>query len=1308
MPLQTIDQWKQQEITETPVLLFECALSNGRTERWGTHALTFGGNSYAARILQHGPFELKASADEGLETSGRITLKLANADSYASQIERNIGFKGAQLTVRFLFFDLLAGVAASEDRVMFRGTANAPVEIREAWIQLSFSNRLNLQRQLVPEVRIQRRCPWTFPATAAQRAEAVSGGGKGRFSPFYRCGYSPDQTGGLGNLNAGSPFTSCDYTRASCQARGMFDSDSAAHITRRFGGIEFVPSTILVRSYGEKGSHLSPVLDNEARYNDFVPLVYGTAWFDPPLVFSRNDGNLTRMEVLLGMGEINAVRKVIVNGIEIPEGVTGANMTGTGWYNLVTPGTRSGGFNLNFTDGTGKPIGDPYGSMAMLSIVTPNRIANGQSTPPIQVLMQGMKLSRYAADGTYVNDAFTNNPAWVLLDLLRRAGWQLTELDLGSFSTVADFCGAPVNITDPNGNPVARPRYQCNLVLENRRSVADVVRGIRNGSALTLSYSNAGLLQLRAEGTLAMQQSTQPASSNGTTSLNGGWPVYEFSDASAAFSGILRNSNGEPQLRLWSRLTSESPNRFTVEFQDEFNEYQQDSLSLVDENDAQLTGQDISASLPVFGMPNFDQSVRIARLALRRSIRGNCFIDFATSVRGIGILPGDLITVTYAKEGLNRQPFRVIKVSPATNGGVVTISAQWHDDAWYTEAASATGASGRDPGPGAGLPRPLIGASIDARGRQQFSVAETVTQNSDGSFSVSLAVGFVAPRQPAVGGPGVPILSVSPVICTTGGTIAGGTAFYYALSAVDATGAEGRLSFTVKAAIPPGTNTNSVALTGLSFPSTAANFNVYRGPSPQQLMQVATGVALAAQWTDVGASLPSPQGPPDENFDHANFYWRWEQVPETTTDTFSPATIGNQGLGMLPNEWRQSLVRIAAGTGAGQERAVISNTATTLTVSPAWTITPDATSTFTVSEATWHFGALGSDSPVIFAVPNRKDSTVQISGRAANVNDQECSYELSPLTRWRIGGAGEPTDASFPAKPVFALSAPGDGTLMISGVAFSDLTNTRTINSGTFTAFVWDELGSPASLSLASAIDAAATVVVLNHPGSFAAGDLLQVDAEILLVQSVSGTQVTAARGSHTSLAVSHASGVAVYPLARRVTILPFARDFFGSPASGSYGYSTMMPGVRVAAAEFFVTNSQGNSDIASAAFGSTVDGGLRTLSGGQFTLQVEGYLAIQTGAVPPLIIERPTVVRDVSAVLGEAPVGGSVGLRLTLNGAIYATLTIPAGATVSSVFAGFGVAPLPSGATLGLDVVLLPAGDGSRPGRNLTVTVRI
>src|SRR6202042_2625920 len=103
---------------------------------------------------------------------------------------------------------------------------------------------------------------------------------------------------------------------------------------RGFGGISFVPASIVVRSYGAKTSQLSTPLANQALYNDFVPLIYGTGWYQPPIVFARNDGNLTHFELLLGIGEISGVITVVVNNTAIPLGVSGANMTATGWYNV--------------------------------------------------------------------------------------------------------------------------------------------------------------------------------------------------------------------------------------------------------------------------------------------------------------------------------------------------------------------------------------------------------------------------------------------------------------------------------------------------------------------------------------------------------------------------------------------------------------------------------------------------------------------------------------------------------------------------------------------------------------------------------------------------------------------------------------------------------------------------------------------------------------------------------------------------------------------------------------------------------------
>src|ERR1035438_10239382 len=233
--MSTIYDYKEQAVTDTPILLFDCILPNGVIEHWSTHAVTVGANAYGARVLRHDVFELQASSTQGIDVVPKITLVLANADSHFSEIARSTGWKGSRLTVGLVFYDLRNNVPLTAPSVIFQGICNPPDQIQESTFQLSATNRMSLQRLLLPQVRIQRRCPWEFPSDDAQRTEAISGGASGKYSRYYRCGYSAGETGGSGALDTSGPFTSCGYTRTECQTRGMFSN---------FGGLEFVPPTI--------------------------------------------------------------------------------------------------------------------------------------------------------------------------------------------------------------------------------------------------------------------------------------------------------------------------------------------------------------------------------------------------------------------------------------------------------------------------------------------------------------------------------------------------------------------------------------------------------------------------------------------------------------------------------------------------------------------------------------------------------------------------------------------------------------------------------------------------------------------------------------------------------------------------------------------------------------------------------------------------------------------------------------------------------------------------------------------------------
>ena len=178
--------------------------------------------------------------------------------------------------------------------------------------------------------------------------------------------------------------------------------------------------------------------------------------------------------------------------------------------------------------------------------------------------------------------------------------------------------------------------------------------------------------------------------------------------------------------------------------------------------------------------------------------------------------------------------------------------------------------------------------------------------------TVQLTVAFSVPGKPTVSSVGIPLVGLNPQINTTGGTITGAQTLYYAFTALDASGAESGLSFTVPAIIPAATNTNQVTLISLSLSSTATGFNVYRGASPSELLQIATNVPVAVQFVDSGATA-TLKGPPDYNFDHANFYWRFELQPPEQATIQSMNTVGNSTLNMLAGDYDGATVWITGG-----------------------------------------------------------------------------------------------------------------------------------------------------------------------------------------------------------------------------------------------------------------------------------------------------------------------------------------------------------------------------------------------------------
>jgi hypothetical protein len=244
-------------------------------------------------------------------------------------------------------------------------------------------------------------------------------------------------------------------------------------------------------------------------------------------------------------------------------------------------------------------------------------------------------------------------------------------------------------------------------------------------------------------------------------------------------------------------------------------------------------------------------------------------------------------------------------------------------------------------------------------------------------------------------------------------------------------------------------------------------------------------------------------------------------------------------------------------------------------------------------------------------------------------------------------------------------------------------------------------------VELAAAVDDSETLLTLNTAAGALAGDLIQITYEIMKITAVGGgdLEYTVERAYHGSTASSHAAGAKVYRLQDRTVLVPFERKFFATGAAGNWSHSEWLPDIRLASAEFFVTNAFGPSDPTINTYTQLVDGGQRTLSGGQFNFQVEGILAILDDAVPGVSVQQSFSIRDVYAEVKEVPVGAAIEVRVKQGTEIIATCSIADGETIGDGVNGAELPVLVAGSTLTLDIL----GVGTTyPGRDLTVTIRI
>lgn len=102
-----------------------------------------------------------------------------------------------------------------------------------------------------------------------------------------------------------------------------------------------------------------------------------------------------------------------------------------------------------------------------------------------------------------------------------------------------------------------------------------------------------------------------------------------------------------------------------------------------------------------------------------------------------------------------------------------------------------------------------------------------------------------------------------------------------------------------------------------------------------------------------------------------------------TATAGAASTLTNSTKAWGTNMWANYQVRITAGTGKGQIRVIASNTATALTVSAAWTVTPDATSVYSIEGSDDAFYLLGNNAVTMYKYTVSTNAWATLSPTAA-------------------------------------------------------------------------------------------------------------------------------------------------------------------------------------------------------------------------------------------------------------------------------------------------------------------------------------
>ena len=479
------------------------------------------------------------------------------------------------------------------------------------------------------------------------------------------------------------------------------------------------------------------ILLNKQSNDANIPVIYGERMIGGTRVFletSGTDNTYLYMAIIISEGEINDITEIRVDDKVIT------------WSGDLADNTQRtvASNDANFY----KAIGD--GSPESLITVEPHYGTDGQSAsnllstlsswgsshklsglsylalrfkwnadaftgiPKVQSVVQGKKVVAYNSSSVAQTAAFSNNPAWCLLDYLTNErygkGLAIANIDIPSFYTASGICDTDVTAYGSTTIDV----MDCNAIIDTSSPVIDNVREFLKGCRGYLPYVG-GKYKLIVETT-------------GSSSI-----TITEDDIIGGYT-------------LNSPTKNSKYNRVICSFVDPDRNYQVNEVQFPEIDDSGYATADKHATMKAVDggfllEGRFDlktitspyQALELAEVILRRS-REALGLTINVSFSAYDIAIGDIVGVTHASLGFSNKQFRVLAINFNADF-TLGLDLMEHQDAHYTWATKTQVAST----PSTNLPNPFL-----IQPPASVTLDDTLVEYNDGTVIVALDVAIGA------------------------------------------------------------------------------------------------------------------------------------------------------------------------------------------------------------------------------------------------------------------------------------------------------------------------------------------------------------------------------------------------------------------------------------------------------------------------------------------------------------------------------------------------------------------------------------